>query len=66
VRSAGGRSALVTCADAPGVFSLPHVSSVTLPILEMLPAQLVSMALALQGGRAPGVFERGTKVTTIE
>lgn len=66
VQAAGGRSALVTCADAPGVFSLPYVPSLALPILEMLPAQMVSMALALQGGRAPGVFERGSKVTTTE
>jgi len=35
-------------------------------MLEILPTQLLSVALALGGGREPGVFTRATKVTTVE
>lgn len=66
VRAAGGRSALVGWADVLGVFSLPRSSGVALPILEILPAQILSMTLALMGGHPPGIFQRATKVTTAE
>jgi glucosamine--fructose-6-phosphate aminotransferase (isomerizing) len=66
VLAAGGRSALVALSPEPGVFHLQPVPAVGLPILEILPAQLLSVALALQSGREPGVFTRGTKVTTVE
>jgi glucosamine--fructose-6-phosphate aminotransferase (isomerizing) len=36
------------------------------PILEILPVQMVTLAIAAQMGREPGRFERATKVTTTE
>lgn len=36
------------------------------PILEILPVQMITIALAAQVGREPGRFEFATKVTTIE
>jgi hypothetical protein len=35
-------------------------------MVEALPAQMMTLALAAQIGREPGRFERATKVTTIE
>lgn len=66
VRAAGGRSALVKCAAGPGLFSLPGRPGAMLPILEILPAQMLSLALALMNGHPPGVFQRATKITTAE
>jgi len=36
------------------------------PILEILPVQMITLALAAQAGREPGRFEMATKVTTKE
>jgi glucosamine--fructose-6-phosphate aminotransferase (isomerizing) len=36
------------------------------PILEMLPVQMITIALAALAGREAGKFERATKVTTTE
>ncbi len=66
VQKAGGRSALVSAGEAGGLFCLPPVPAVCLPMLEILPAQMLSLVLALQRGRIPGQFERATKVTLTE
>jgi glucosamine--fructose-6-phosphate aminotransferase (isomerizing) len=65
VRAAGGRAALVGDAEAPGVFRLPAVPACVRPVVEMLPVQMVSLALGALAGREPGRFERGSKVTTV-
>jgi glucosamine--fructose-6-phosphate aminotransferase (isomerizing) len=36
------------------------------PILEVLPVQMITLALAALAGREPGKFELATKVTTTE
>jgi glucosamine--fructose-6-phosphate aminotransferase (isomerizing) len=64
VRAAGGRAALVGDAEEPGVFRLPAVPACVRPVVEMLPVQMVSLALGALAGREPGRFERGSKVTT--
>jgi len=66
VRAAGGQSALVQQSTGHGLFNLPQVPLSALPILEILPAQMVSLALALLQGHAPGVFARATKITLDE
>ena len=45
---------------------LPEVPPPVRPIVEMLPVQMMSLALAALAGREPGKFERITKVTTVE
>lgn len=45
---------------------VPHISGRLSPILEILPVQIVTLALAAQAGREPGRFELATKVTTTE
>ena len=62
----GGRSELVG-EDAPSeVFRLPAATPAVRPILEILPVQMITLALAAQGGREPGKFELASKITTVE
>jgi glucosamine--fructose-6-phosphate aminotransferase (isomerizing) len=46
-------------------FRLPATATRLLPILEMLPVQMLSLALAVLAGREPGRFKRATKVTVV-
>jgi len=46
-------------------FHLPPVPAAALPLLEMLPAQLLSLALAEKSGHEAGVFHFGGKVTVV-
>jgi glucosamine--fructose-6-phosphate aminotransferase (isomerizing) len=45
---------------------LPHVSDILRPIVEILPIQMITLALAALAGREPGKFDRATKVTVVE
>jgi len=49
----------VPCRLLPGPVSIQ-------PLLEILPVQMITLALALRTGREPGKFDRATKVTTVE
>ena len=66
IRNAGGRACLAATDSGPEPFRLPEVPSPLRPIVEMLPCQMMSLALAALAGREPGKFDRITKVTTIE
>jgi glutamine---fructose-6-phosphate transaminase (isomerizing) len=66
IRAAGGRAALIGSEEADGAFGLPLAAGRLRPILEMLPPQMVSLALAAAQGRTPGAFTRLTKITTTE
>jgi len=66
IQNAESRSALVTTALDGDVFHLPPVPVVGLPVLEILPAQVLSLALALMRGHTPGDFVQASKVTSIE
>jgi glucosamine--fructose-6-phosphate aminotransferase (isomerizing) len=65
VRAADGRASLVSDFEEPGAFRLPAVPACVRPVVEMLPVQMVSLALGALTGREPGRFERGSKVTTV-
>ena len=67
VRHAGGQ-ACAGRAPIPKVeaFRIPAAPAAIRPVLEMLPVQLVSLALAALAGHEPGNFKLLTKVTTIE
>jgi len=65
IRAAGGRAAVVGDTAEQGAFRLPEVSSRLRPVVEVLPLQMVSLALGAMAGREAGRFERATKVTTI-
>jgi glutamine---fructose-6-phosphate transaminase (isomerizing) len=66
IQAAGGRTALVVESLTEGVFSLPPIPEVARPILEILPPQMISLALAQLLGREAGRFERATKITATE
>jgi glucosamine--fructose-6-phosphate aminotransferase (isomerizing) len=66
VRETGARAALCGTGVTRGPFALPNADDAVLPILELLPAQMMSLALSYLQGREPGRFERITKVTTEE
>lgn len=66
VTRGGGRAVLVAAEGASaGVFRLPRTSPALQPIVEILPVQMLSLALAARDGREAGRFERATKVTTV-
>lgn len=65
IHSAGGRATLVGVHSDLGVFRLPATPPRLLPVIEMLPVQMLSLALAALAGREPGRFERATKVTLV-
>ena len=64
--AAGGRSVLVSEDAADEVFRLPCVPSPVRPVVEILPVQMMSLALSALTGHHAGRFERATKITTIE
>jgi len=66
IREKGGRAELVGEGAASPSCILPSVGRSIDPIVEILPVQMVTLALAAQIGREPGRFELASKVTTKE
>jgi len=66
VRQQQGRAELVGEGAASPSCALPTAPRSIHPILEILPVQMVTLALAAQVGREPGRFELASKVTTKE
>ena len=66
IRKVGGVAALVEVAPDRDVFHLSAVPSSGLAILEILPAQILAVALARLHSHIPGQFSWGSKVTNIE
>jgi glutamine---fructose-6-phosphate transaminase (isomerizing) len=52
--------------DAQAVCRLPRVPDALRTIVEVLPVQMMTLALAALAGREAGKFERATKVTAVE
>jgi len=67
IERGGGRSVLVG-PDTEGlaVFRWPKVPASNLPIVEILPIQMVSLAIAARDGFEAGRFERASKITNVE
>jgi len=66
IRQQEGRAELVAEEASLAAFRLPATVSSIHPILEILPVQMITLALAAQAGREPGRFELASKVTTTE
>lgn len=66
IRNAGGRPEIGNMHDAQRAFLIPRAGELTRPILEILPIQMLSLALAAMNGHEPGQFELASKVTTTE
>ena len=66
IRAAGGQSVLVSEDAVDDVFRLPRVPPLVRPVVEILPVQMMSLALAGLNGHQAGRFDRATKITTVE
>jgi glutamine---fructose-6-phosphate transaminase (isomerizing) len=66
IRQQSGRTELVGEGSTFAACKLPAAHRSFHPILEILPVQMITLALAAQIGREPGRFELATKVTTRE
>ena len=66
VREQQGRTEMISEDSASSACVLPAAPRSIHPILEILPVQMVTLALAAQVGREPGRFELASKVTTRE
>ncbi len=66
VRESGGRAEVVQAGDEDSPFHLPSFTPASLPILEILPAQMISLALAAGQGIEAGRFARIGKITRTE
>jgi glucosamine--fructose-6-phosphate aminotransferase (isomerizing) len=66
IRRGGGRVAMIRSgATGLDVFRLPAAPATVRPIVEILPVQMLSLALAARGGFEAGRFERASKITNI-
>ncbi len=66
IRAAGGDAEAVRQGDPTTPFELPSCEPAILPLLEILPAQMFSLALAELQGIQPGQFHLARKITTTE
>ncbi|UWZ84218.1 SIS domain-containing protein [Occallatibacter riparius] len=66
VRGTGARAALFAQDAELAACRLQDVPSALMPIAEILPAQMMTLALAALRGREPGKFERVSKITATE
>jgi len=66
IRANGGCAEMVSQEQGDCAYSLPKVPSSLLPVLEILPVQMLTLALAARNGRQPGKFRLASKVTTTE
>lgn len=66
INTLGGRARLAGPSAPPGATHLPQVPPAAYPILEILPVQMLTLALAGLHGRTAGEFSQATKVTGIE
>jgi glucosamine--fructose-6-phosphate aminotransferase (isomerizing) len=66
VRATGARGFLAA-EDAPEpALRLPAVPDVARPVVELLPVEMITLALAALDGREAGRFDRATKITATE
>jgi len=66
VEEAGGKAAVIDVQARRAAFRIPAVPEAVRPILEILPVQMVSLALAARAGFEAGRFELATKITAVE
>jgi len=66
VRAAGARAGLVSPDAEPPGLRLAGLTEPTRPALELLPVEMMTLALAAQDGREAGRFEVAGKITTSE
>lgn len=66
IRGQGGQAELVGEGGDFNPCNLPKIPPSVRPIIEVLPAQMITLAIAALTGREAGRFERATKITATE
>lgn len=66
IRDAGAQSVLISPDSEFAPCRISATSSSVRPIVEILPAQMITLALAALDNREAGNFERATKITVVE
>ncbi len=66
IQERGGRAELIGESASFACFRLAQSGNRTRAILEILPVQMITLALAALAGREPGKFELASKITTTE
>ena len=66
IRQAGGKTGWIAEDASPGAWNLPETPPAVRPILEILPVQMMTLALAAEAGIEAGRFARIPKITTME
>lgn len=66
IRQAGGRAGWIAEDASPGAWKLPETPPAVRPIVEVLPVQMMTLALAAEAGIEAGRFARVSKITTTE
>ena len=66
IRAKGGRAELVAEDTPQEALRLPSAPRSLRPLLEILPVEMITLALAALAGREAGKFEIGSKVTIAE
>jgi glucosamine--fructose-6-phosphate aminotransferase (isomerizing) len=66
VRAAGARAFLAAEDATQPALRLPAVPEVARPVVELLPVEMITLALAALDGREAGRFDRVTKITATE
>jgi glucosamine--fructose-6-phosphate aminotransferase (isomerizing) len=66
VAGLGGKAQMVSEDQQSGLFCLARTSESLRPILEILPVQMITLALAAREGREAGAFVHASKITSID
>ncbi|MGB2635912.1 MAG: SIS domain-containing protein [Candidatus Acidiferrum sp.] len=66
IQANGGCAEMVSQETRACAYSLPKVPAALLPVLEILPVQILTLALAITKGLQPGKFRLASKITTTE
>ncbi len=66
IRRNQGRAEMVTQVPRECAYCLPKVPASLMPVLEILPVQMLTLALGAINGRQPGKFRLASKITTTE
>ncbi len=66
VQKENGRCVLIGEDGKLPAWKLPNAPAALLPVLEILPVQMMTLALAAQSGIEAGRFTLATKITTVE
>ena len=66
IRETGAQPLIIANDSAQAACRIPDTGAFGRPIFEILPVQMMSLALAAIGGREAGAFERATKITVVE